>query len=224
MQFNQNDPDYLMGMQHYLSGEWEETEKTFKSLHDKYPESTFILLILGNTYDAMGRLGDAIETYKRAAKISPDYFVLYYRMGVCAYRSGKLEEALLYFKMVNENDRHTYAMATYFTGLINFFLGNEEEASANFEILKKESKESKIANYFLAQLKLNSDEIEESISLLEELLEVTPDFADLYYFLGNAYYKKHDIIKAIKCIQKAMELNPSDKKSKEMMEILTIPA
>jgi tetratricopeptide (TPR) repeat protein len=113
-------------------------------------------------------------------------------------------------------------MATYFIGLINFFLGNSKESIQSFEQMKKKSGESNISNYFLAQLKLSNNEFKESISLLEELLDITPNFAELYYLLGNAYYKLHDNFKAIQYFNKALELNPQDNRSKEMLELFSI--
>ena len=220
MQFDQSDPDYLNGMKNYLSGEWIQAEKIFKELKDKYPESTFIHMLLGNIYYSLGRLNDALISYQKGIKINPNSGIIYYKMGVCAYRAGRIEDALKYFKKVKEKEENSHAMAIYFIALINYFLGNHSESMMYFEKLKKASKESRIANYYLAQIKLNNNEVREAISLLEELIEVTPNFAEIYYLLGNAYYKIHDNIKAIKCIKKALELNPGDKRSKTMLELL----
>jgi tetratricopeptide (TPR) repeat protein len=224
MKFDQNDSDYLKGMEYFLSGDWIEAEKIFNELIKKYQDSTYMLLILGDIYYSLGRLDEAVITYQKTLNINPEYCISYYKMGISAYRSGKLDEALKYFKKVDEIKCNNDTMANYYIGLINFFQGNDNEAIANFEILKKESYESKIANYYLAQLKLKKNEFKEAEALLEELLLISPKFLEIYHLLGEAYYKMHDLVKATRYIKKAIELNPNDKKAKEMLELLTTTA
>jgi len=224
MNFDQNDPDYVRGMQSYLSAEWTQAESIFKSLNKKYPDSAYILLQLGEIYYSIGRLDESLAIYKKSLALNPENNIFHYKIGVCAYRAGKLEEALESFKRVNETNSGSHAMASYFIGLINFFLGNEKESAVSFDKLRKESSESKIANFFLAQLKIKNNQFTAAISLLEELLVITPHFAEIYYLLGDAYYKTHDITKALQCIRKALELNPNDKRSAVMLEFLTISA
>jgi len=89
MQFDQSDPNYLEGMKCYLSSDWKNAEIEFRKLKEKYPESTFILLILGDIYYSLGRLDESLDVYKKSLEINPEYYIIYYKMGVSAYRAGK---------------------------------------------------------------------------------------------------------------------------------------
>ncbi len=222
MKFDSGDPEYIRGMEHYLCAEWPEAEEAFMGLERKYKDSTYVLLMLGEIYYSTGRLEKSLEMYKRALSINPENTLFHYKIGVCAYRAGKLEEAFASFEKVLETESASHAMASYFIGLIGFFLGYEKKSEKGFEELRKVSSESKIANYFLAQLKIKNNKLGEAIPLLEELLEVTPGFAEIYYFLADAYYRSHDITRAIRCARKAVELNPNDRRSGAMLEYLTI--
>jgi tetratricopeptide (TPR) repeat protein len=215
------DSDYVKGVDYYLSGEWVEAEKIFERLNSG-SSSTSIKLMLGDIYYSLGKLDDAFDVYKQSLALNPEYCIVYYKMGVCTYRAGKLEEALKYFQKAKEFACSSDAMVCYYIGLINYFLGNDKESISNFETLRKESNESKIANYYLAKLKIKRNEFEEAISLLEELLSITPSFPEIYHLLGEAYYKTHELFKAINCLRKALELNPHDNKAKEMLEYLTM--
>jgi protein O-GlcNAc transferase len=222
MKFDFGDPELIRGMEHYLCAEWSEAEKAFLGLKKKYPESTYILLMLGEIYYSTGRLDESLAMYKKSLEINPDNTLFHYKMGVTEYRAGRLEEALASFEKVKDTDTSNHAMASYFVGLISFFLGDEKRSEQGFEELKKVSNESMISNYFLAQIKIKNNKLDEAIPLLEELLAITPGFAEIYYFLADAYYRSHDIAKAIRCARKAVELNPNDRRSAAMLEYLTM--
>lgn len=221
MNLDFTDKDFLEAMTLYLSGQWREAKEKLTKLCEEYPESTFIRLLLGNTNYSLGKLTEALENYLQSVKINPEFSIAYYKAGVCAYRSGKLKEALSYFDKVIQLNGQSHAMASYFKGIINFFLGDDKNALDGFAELKDASKESYIANYYMAQLKIKNHDFDEAVQILEELIEVAPDFAEVYFLLGTAYYKLHKNMKAIKCFRKAQELNPTDKRSRNFLELLT---
>lgn len=66
-----------------------------------------------------------------------------------------------------------------------------------------------------AQTKVQADEAysqeeyEQAISMYEKMLEKTPN-ADIYYNLGNAYFRIDSLARAILCYERALLLHPSD--------------
>jgi tetratricopeptide (TPR) repeat protein len=220
--FDQNDPEYLQAMQSYLSGSWEEALEEFTHLEVKYPGSTYIQLLLGNVNYSIGNLDDAFVHYEAGTKIKPDFYVAYYKMGVCSYRTGRMKMALEYFNKVLECKDGGHGMASYFIGLIYFFMGKYDKALEGFSQLRKKSPQSKIANYYLAQIKIKREEYDDAIALLEELLENSPDFADVHYLLGDAYYRSHNNMKAIASLKTALEKNPDEKRARNLLEYLTM--
>ena len=221
MELNYADPQYQKAMSHYLAGEWTAAETAFGELSSGDPKNTFYLLILGNIRYSLGKLEDAIATYREATTVNPKFGIAFYKLGVCLYRMGRLDEALEAFSTVVAMGSESHAMAGYFVGLIQFFLGKDEAAAAGFAAFRKTSRESLIANFYLAQLKIKHKAYGEALDLLTELAEATPDFAEVYYMLGVAHYGLHNNLEAIKCLQRAVELNPEDERARTKLTLLT---
>ena len=220
-ELNQADPAYIEAMTLYMSGKWKEAEKAFSKLMEEYPENTFVILNMSQVYYSLGRLDEAIALNNRALEINPDLGVANYRLGVCYFRAGRLVQALDSFNKVISSSSQSHAMARYFAGLINFFLGNDEEADSAFEALREVSKESMIANFFRAQIKLRQNQHQEALELLAELAAETPRFSELHYMMGQAYYGLHLNPEAIRSFQKVLEINPDDSRAKTKLTLLT---
>ncbi len=221
MELNQNDPEYMAAMQLFLAGDWSRSETAFVSLAEKYPESSFVYLILGNIYYSLGNLNRSVEMYEKAIAINPEFGNAYYKLGVCYYRMGRLLRALEAFESVVAMKSQSHAMASYFVGLITLFLGRDDEAEDGFAQFREISPNSMIANFYLAQLKIKRKKFGEALPLLEELVAQTPHFAEVHYMLGVVQFGLHNNTEAIKCFRKALEINPDDERSKTKLTLLT---
>jgi len=223
MDFDQNDADYCQAMELYLSGERDKAQPLIERAIKRFPNSTFLLSLLGDVYYAQGRLELSIDTYRKAVAVNPSYAMGYYKIGVSAYRAGRLTQALAGFMQavaVGERSQ-THVMAYYFIGLINYFHGDEKTALDYFTRLKEASPESLIANYYMAQLRLRAREFDEAIALLSELAEHAPAFADVQYLLGEAFFGKHDNREAIEHLRQALLLRPDDQRARSLLMLLT---
>ena len=221
MELNYSDPKYQEAMRLYLSGDWKGAQSAFLELSKTYSDSPFILLVLGNINYSLGNLDRAVELYNEAIRLNPEYGIAYYKLGVCLYRMGKLDDALSAFSQILELKSQSHAMASYFVGLIHFFMGNDEEAESGFSAFRKTSPESMIANYYLAQIKLKRKKYKEALELLGELAEATPHFAEVHYLLGVAHQGMHNNTEAIKSLQTALEMNPEDDRARTKLTLLT---
>lgn len=217
----QSDPNYQEAMRLYLSGEWAEAEKAFLALSKSYPDSSFAHLILGNIYYSLGKLDTSVEEYEKAIEIHPEFGVALYKLGVCQYRMGKLSEALESFQRVIDSGSQSHAMAAYFIGLINFFLGNDESAAVAFERFRDLSPESMIANYYLAQLRIKRKEYDKARELLQELAAETPNFAEVHYMMGVTNFGLHDTTGAMVSLRKALEINPDDDRARSKLTLIS---
>lgn len=218
---NQADPAYIEAMTLYMSGKWKEAEKAFSGLLEQYPDNTFLILNMGQIFYGLGRLEDAVKMNLKAVELNPNLGVAHYRLGVCHFRAGKLMKALEAFKQVVESSSQSHAMARYFVGLISFFLGMDEEADESFGELRNISPESMIANFFRAQIKLRQHKHQEALELLQELAEQTPNFAEVQFMMGQAFYGLHQNPDAIRSFQKVLDINPDDDRAKTKLTLLT---
>ena len=218
--YNQ-DEKYIEAMGLYLSGAWEQADAAFIAVDASFPEESFIKLLRGNICYSRGNLEEAVQHYREAIRIRADFGNAYYKLGVCLYRMGQLEHALEAFTAVTQSGSQSHAMASYFIGLINLFLGEDAAASNAFAEFHGLSPESRIADFYLAQLKIKQKQFEDALKLLARLVEETPNFAEVHYMLGTVHYGLHNNTDAIKCFQRALEINPKDERSKTKLTLLT---
>lgn len=216
-----SDSDYITAMSHFLAGDWAEAETAFAELDRKHKDEPYLKLIRGNIDYSRGNLDQAVEQYNAAIALNPSYGNAYYKLGVCYYRMGQLDKALEAFQKVVDMKDQSHAMAGYFVGLIELFLGRDAAASRAFEIFHEMSPESRIANFYLAHMKIRQKQFGEAKELLEELLDATPGFAEVHYMLGVAHYGLHNNTEAVKCFQRALEINPEDERSKSKLALIT---
>ena len=216
-----SDPGFLKAMQAYLTGDREDTLKLLETLREKTPDDPSLLLLIGNTKYTIGRLSEAAVHYEQAIELSPGFCQAYYKLGVCYVRMGKLNEALEAFRKNVESGCAGHVMSYYWMGLINNFLGKDDEALEAFANLHRESKESRLANFFLAQLLMKRNQHAEALALLTDLLSLTPDFAEVHFLIGQAYAGMYKNIEAIQSFRKTLELNPDDRRAQMTLEQYT---
>lgn len=220
-ELNYADPAYIEAMSHNLAGNWDQAEKAFLALEVSYPDTSVIPLILGNIHYSIGKLDSSVQHYRRAIDRNPGYGLAYYKLGVCYYRMGRLREALDAFQKVVDLKSGSHAMAAYFVGLISQFLGDDETAVTAFAGFRSVSRESLIANFYLAQLHIKRKEFDEAQRLLDELVQATPDFAEVHYMLGTVHYGRGRNVEAVHCFRKALDLNPQDERARTKLGLLT---
>jgi tetratricopeptide (TPR) repeat protein len=208
-------------MRQYLLGDWDNAAAGFQGLIDRDPANHFLPFLLGETEYARGDLQRAVDWYHKAIELKPDYGVAYYKLGVSYYRMGLLKQSLESFAKLLGMEEQSHAMASYFYGLINQFLGNDGEAERGFAMLHKESRQSVIANYYLALLKIKHHQYDEALRLLEELLAATPDLPEVHYLMGVAFKGLHRNTEAIREFRRTLEINPQDDRARASLELLT---
>jgi len=218
-------PEYVTAMEAFLSGDYHRAEEAITAAVEKVPDDVRLLHLLGNIKYTIGRLREASAAYEKVIAHDPTACEAYYKLGVCYVRMGELHKALPAFTKNVEGNCHGHVMSYYWMGLINSFLGNDEAAQQAFTLLHEESSESKLANFFLAQLHLRRNETAPAMRLLEELLAMSPEFAEAHFLLGQAYSQSHDTVNAIRCYRKTLELNPSDKRARlEYERLVDVPS
>ncbi len=221
MTIDPTNPEYAQAIALYLGGEWEQARRAFERLSARDPGNPFFQLLLGNILYSLGELDAASGRYRRALELKPDFGVAHYKLGVCEYRAGRLVQSLESFRALLALKDQSHAMAAYFVGLISSFLGDDEGAMEGFSMLRRNSPQSRIANYYLAQLEIKHGRHEEALRLLDELLQTTPRLAEVHYLRGRVLEKMHRNEEAVHSFRKTIELNPADQRARTELNLLT---
>ena len=68
-----------------------------------------------------------------------------------------------------------------------------------------------MANYYLADIMMKSQRIEQAVPLLEIVVRASPEFMRGYLQLGKCYATQGKLQDALKLLSKAVELEPKEK-------------
>jgi protein O-GlcNAc transferase len=117
----------------YNQGQLQQALDQAKYLLEQFPYSIFLHNICGAVYAALNQYDAAIDCYKQALKIKPDYADAHYNMGVALKKKGKLDAAIESYKQALKI-KPDYADAHYNMG---FALQEKGELDAAIESYKQ---------------------------------------------------------------------------------------
>jgi tetratricopeptide (TPR) repeat protein len=213
-------PDFSEALKAYFTGDKAAALEALSRLAIEHPDNASVQILLGNLHYSRGALDEALRSYRKAVELGPKYGHALYKLGVCAFRAGLLDEAREAFCRNLNLQGQTHAMSNYWIGLIDYFLGKDEAALQSFHKLKELSPKSDFANFFMAQLLIKHSRYQEALDLLDELLGRTPAFAEALYLQGQAYRGLYKNFEAVRCLRKALEFSPDDKRIQMELETL----
>jgi tetratricopeptide (TPR) repeat protein len=176
---------------------------------------------LGNDYYRQDKYNNAIEAYRKAIELNPDYAEAYYNLGIVYGKQGDYVEAIKKFGKAIEL-KPGYAEAYDKLSIAYNYQGivcskrdeyvNAIEAYKEAIKLKPDYAEAcdnlGIAYNNLGIIYYDQGEYAKAIEEFEKAKELKPKEAAVYYNLGNAYAKLDEYANAIEKYEKAIELNP----------------
>src|SRR5712691_8300357 len=157
---------------------------------------------------------EAIDAYKLAIRLDPNYAAAYGGLGDAYLNSGNSEQALVAYKeqvRVAPND----AQAQYDLGYFYNAMGRHGEAFA--PLVKASTLDPTFAEAFygIGYAYLRGAAFEKSISFLRSAIRLKPDYGDAYYGLGQAYAR---LGKADLANEQLKKLNTVDPKLARKLE------
>tara|TARA_B110000008_G_scaffold60207_1_gene59786 strand:+ start:424 stop:1995 length:1572 start_codon:yes stop_codon:yes gene_type:complete len=170
----------------YAKGELQQALKCANEMLEDFPNSFLLFNISGVCYAGLMNFDAAINIYKEAIKIKPDYADAYNNLGAAQKEKGDIEEAIVSCKQALKI-KPDYAEA-------NINLGNA---------LKEKSDLTNAINHYKLALRFNSKnaeayynmgivfqergDLEEAINSFQQALNINPSYADVYGSLGHAF-------------------------------------
>lgn len=131
---------------------------------------------------------EAIEVYKLAIRLDPNYAQAFGGMGDAYFNSGNSEQALSAYKeqaRLAPND----AQAQFDLGYFYNAMGRHGEAFAPLVRATALDPNFAEAFYGIGYAYLRGTEFEKSITYLRSAIRLKPDYGEAYYGLGQAYAK-----------------------------------
>lgn len=161
---------------------------------------------LGRTYEALDRVDDAIEQYRQAIAINPNYDHARTALAFCLLRAGRDVEAIEAFDAVLAL-RMRRLKEPYEKGLQRLREGITVEAEEFFREAFLAAPNKFEGHYRAALALLRSEQYEKALVELDEAIALAPKYGDLHNFRGVALCELSRVDEGIVAFRRAVALN-----------------
>jgi len=189
----------------YDQGQLQQVLGQAADMLEEFPRSLTLHNICGASHAGLGKFDAAIESYKQALKIKPDY-AAYFNMGIALKDKGELDAAIESYKQAL---RIKPDYAAYFN--MGIALKDKGELDAAIESYKQalKIKPDFAEAYNNIGIALQAKgELDGAIESYKQALKINPDYADAYSNMGLALKNKGELDVAIESYKQALKINP----------------
>jgi len=145
---------------------------------------TFLEIGIQNSENA--EYSEAIDEFKHAIQLKPDYDEAYYQMGQAFFNLHRYDESLeSYEKAVKLNPDH--ADAQFALGIITSMLSKYDESINAFKTVIKLNPKYTNAHYSLGNVYFEMENYSDAADAFEQALKIRPKYAEARYQLGLCY-------------------------------------
>ncbi|MFH1230364.1 MAG: tetratricopeptide repeat protein [Planctomycetota bacterium] len=162
---------------------------------------------VGSTYGRAENYPKAIESYKEAIRLKPDYAEAYFWLGFTYGNLGDNQKAIESYKQVIRIEPDN-VKAHFNLGCAYGNLGDDQKVIESFkQVIRIESDNAK-AHFNLGFAYRNLGDDQKAIESFKQVIRIEPDNAEAHYNLGFAYGKLVDNQKAIESYKEAIRIKP----------------
>ena len=166
---------------------------------------------IGFCYDELGNYAKAIEAYKQAIRIDPDYadthYNLHHNLGIDYSSMGNYAKAIEAYKQAIRIEPD-YADNYYGLGIVYYKLSFYEDAMESFKQAIRIDPDYADAYYGLGIAYGALGFYKDAMESLKQAISIEPDNAKTYSFLGRAYISLDNYPKAIESFKQAIRIDP----------------
>lgn len=152
---------------------------------------------------------EAFNSLREAARLAPDDPHVNYALGSVALHRREPMEAIPYFRKYAEL-RPADPRAALALGLAHYRTADFPSARAELAKAAAHAQTAAAANYFLARMAREENDLPEALRLARKSVEVLPDYADAYAELGLVYFRLRQAEEAEKALRQCLSLDPDN--------------
>ncbi|RUT10017.1 hypothetical protein DSM106972_005120 [Dulcicalothrix desertica PCC 7102] len=196
----------------HQSGEWNEAELLYRKVLELQPElnnqyQTTASNNLGNIFEEQGFLNTAVDFYKQALRLKPDYAEAYYNLGNVLQKQGKLDAAIEFYQQALRL-KSDYAEAYYNLGNLYQQQGNLEAAIESYHQSLKNNPDCVKAHNNLGIVLQEKGRFDAAVESYQRALAIKPDCAEAHNNLGIVLQEKGRFDAAVESYQRALAIKP----------------
>jgi len=200
---------HLLGMLVHQGGDSNQGIMLIEKALELIPDFPLYLNNLGHIYLSQQQLDKAEELFLKATRINTEMPAPLYGLGECYRRQGDLQHAANFIEYVLEREpQHVDAIVSL--GLIHLQSNSAQKALELFEIASSIDSAHFGCKFQSARAHAALSSYDDTIRILQELLQQYPDHSPSYNILGNAYMTAGQFDKAIHAYQDYIVREPDD--------------
>ncbi|MEO7144949.1 MAG: tetratricopeptide repeat protein [Bryobacteraceae bacterium] len=185
----------------------DEALRLFEQASNQSPALPTAWHFLGVAYDRKGDSSAAVDAWRKALSLQPDYAQTHTAMGLMRARSGDLRQAETEFRQaasLNPDDAETH----YNLGLALAKLQRPDEAVQEFTEAVSLEPRYPDARMQLALAHSAQGDLSSAASAYRELIRERPEMAEAHNNLGLVFLQQNNVAAARREFQRALELKP----------------
>ncbi|MGD1705185.1 tetratricopeptide repeat protein [Dapis sp. BLCC M229] len=209
---------YIVVAETYLKQKkWEQAISTSQKIISIKPEPK-AYKIIGNSLQAMGKLPEALDWYKKALEIKPDFGEVYANIGTIFAQQKQWEEAI-------KSYRRAIAIKPDFAGayrnLAKIYTQVNRSADAAeylYQALRLEPGKATAEEFLFTGNNLNENgQLQQAIACYEEAIKLKPQLVEASYKLGEILIQNGQLGEAVVCYQRVISANPKNLEAYEKL-------
>jgi len=201
--------------------------KELMKANDLNPDNARVHYFLGVAYHSKALRMQAIEEFEKAVALKPDYSDAYNFLGTIYLNDGKWDRAIAMFEKALSNILYeTPAVALYNMGWAYHRKGDYRVALLKYQEAKVREPNTILLPLIeknMGRAAFELGEYPEALVHLKKAVELAPDLAESYFWLGRCYVQTGRPQQAIAAFREAVKRSPASEAgilAKEHLEAL----
>jgi tetratricopeptide (TPR) repeat protein len=164
----------------------------------------------GVTFATEHQMAEAIEMYRQATFLAPDYADPHFNLGTALSDQGQLDGALREYQEVLRL-KPDYALVHYDLGVIWQKTGRLDEAVREYQETIRLNPDYGLAqaHYNLGIVYIIRHRLDLAVAEFQTATRIKPDYADAYFDLGTVLMELGRVDEAVQNYKEAVRLNPA---------------
>ncbi|MCK0103369.1 tetratricopeptide repeat-containing sulfotransferase family protein [Pseudohalocynthiibacter sp. F2068] len=208
--FNNQEPpqdqiQFLINL--YSQGQLQQVLLVAMQMLEQYRNSATLYNVLGAANAGLRQFDAAIDSYKQALKIKPDYAEAYSNMGNALRNKGDIDSAIDSYKQALKI-KPDYAEAYSNLGNALKNKGDLEAAIESYKQSLKLNPDYAEAYSNMGNAQQDKGDLGVAIDSYKQALKLKPRFAEAYYNMGKVLKEMGDLEAAIDSYKQALKIRP----------------
>jgi len=192
----------------YTQGRLKQALSESNKMLKKFPNSVVLYNIVGASNVGLMQFDAAVESYKKALKIKPDYAEAYYNMGIALDNKGDPEASIHSYKQAIKINPG-YADAYNNMGVAMNYKGDPDAAIDSYKKAININPDYSQAYNNMGNALKDKGDLDVAIQNYNQAVRINPDYAEAYNNKAGALEDRGDSEAAVDSYKQAIRVRPN---------------